>query len=71
MSVVGVGGVTITTPSATFTYYASGSSTPLSGAPTDAGSYTVVATFAGSTDYKLASSAVVGFVISQAVPQSR
>ena len=37
----------------TFTYYAgsTASGTPLAGAPTNAGTYTVVASFAGSTDY--------------------
>jgi PhoPQ-activated pathogenicity-related protein len=35
----------------TVTYFANGSTTPLSGAPTTAGAYNLVATFAGSQDY--------------------
>jgi PhoPQ-activated pathogenicity-related protein len=35
----------------TITYYANGSTTPLSGAPTTAGSYNLVASFNGSQDY--------------------
>ena len=52
--------------SPTVTYY-SGSSptgTPLSGVPTNAGTYTVVASFAGSTDYAAAQSIPVTFTIS-------
>jgi hypothetical protein len=41
--------------------------TPLSGAPTAAGTYTVVASFAGSADY-LSTSAQTTFTISQAMP---
>lgn len=42
--------------------------TPLAGAPTAAGSYTVVASFAGSTNYQAATSAPFPFTIAQAVP---
>jgi hypothetical protein len=51
----------------TLTYYAgpTASGTPLAGAPTAAGTYTVVATFAGSTDYGSAS-AQTTFSITQA-----
>ncbi len=50
----------------TLTYYAgsSASGTPLSGAPVDAGTYTVVASFAGSADYVSANSTPVTFTIS-------
>ena len=42
--------------------------TPLSGAPSLAGTYTVVANFAGSTDYTSAASTPATFTISQATP---
>jgi hypothetical protein len=42
--------------------------TPLGGAPIDAGTYTVVASFAGSTDYVAATSLPVNVTISQATP---
>jgi hypothetical protein len=45
----------------TFTYYASGA--PLAAAPSQAGTYTVVATFAGSTDYTSADSPPTIFTI--------
>ena len=53
----------------TLTYYAgtSPTGTPLSGAPTSAGSYTVAASFAGSTDY-LSLGRFYSFVIFQAAP---
>jgi hypothetical protein len=56
-SVTGVGGVSLGTP--TFTYYAGNSATgtPLSGPPVNPGTYTVVATYAGSQDYAAAQSA--------------
>lgn len=46
--------------SPTLTYYAgsSASGSPLSGAPIDAGTYTVVANFAGSADYTVASASM-------------
>jgi len=64
-SVAGLGGVKLGTP--TFTYHAgsSASGTPLAGAPTDAGTYTVVASYAGSQDYTSAS-AQKTFAIAQA-----
>jgi len=51
------------------TYYtgANTAGTPLSGAPSTAGSYTVAASFAGSQDYEIASKQT-SFVISQATP---
>ncbi len=49
----------------TLSYFAG--STPLSGAPTAAGTYTVPASFAGSADY-LARSAQATFTIAQAAP---
>ncbi len=55
--------------SSTFTYY-SGSmatGTPLSGAPVNVGTYTVVASFSGSTDYAPAQSSPATFAIT-AVP---
>jgi hypothetical protein len=53
----------------TLTYYAGASATgtALSGAPTTVGTYTVVASFAGSTDYASASSSAASFQISKAV----
>jgi hypothetical protein len=56
--------------SPTLTYYAGSqaSGTPLSGAPSAAGTYTVVATFAGSADYSAATSNPVTFTISPAAP---
>ncbi len=52
------------------TYYAGITATgsPLSGAPTDAGTYTVVASFAGSTDYVANTAAPVTFTIRRATP---
>ena len=44
------------------------SGSPSSTAPTAAGTYTVVASFPGSSDYNSASSAPVAFTISQATP---
>jgi Bacterial Ig-like domain (group 3) len=51
-------------------YYAGSTATgtPLTGAPTDAGTYTVVATFAGSADYAAHTSAAVTFTIAKATP---
>ena len=48
------------------TYYASG--TPTAGVPTAAGTYTVVASFAGSVDYKAAQIAPLTFTIGKATP---
>jgi hypothetical protein len=64
-TVTGVNGVTLGSP--TFTYYSgsTASGTPLSNAPTTAGAYTVVATYAGSANYASASSTKT-FVITQA-----
>ncbi len=54
----------------TFTYYAgpTATGTPLAGAPTGAGTYTVVANFAGSTDYAPNASAPDTFIIGKATP---
>ena len=68
-SVAGVGGTqaaSLESVTPTLTYYAGG--TPLSGAPAAAGTYTVVASFAGSTDYKAAQSTALPFTIGQATP---
>jgi hypothetical protein len=53
----GVGGETDLSPSASLTYYTGSDTTgtPLLGAPTDAGTYTVQASFAGNSNYKPAS----------------
>jgi hypothetical protein len=53
----GVGGETDLSPAAELTYYSGDDATgaPLPGAPTDAGTYTVRADFAGNDDYKPAS----------------
>jgi sugar lactone lactonase YvrE len=55
--------------SLTLTYYAgtTATGTPLSGAPSAAGTYTVVASFPGSTDYSAASESTT-FSISRALP---
>jgi hypothetical protein len=55
--------------SPTLTYYAGGSAsgTPLPGAPAGAGTYTVVASFAGSADYAAASASTT-FTIAAATP---
>ena len=72
-SVVGVGGVSgpsLEGITPTFTYYAgpTATGTPLPGAPTHPGTYTVVANFAGSTDYSPNASAADPFIIGQATP---
>jgi Ca2+-binding RTX toxin-like protein len=53
----GVPAATLEGVGLTFTYYAgtTAAGTPLSGAPTNTGTYTVVATFPGSADYNAAS----------------
>jgi hypothetical protein len=65
----GVPGATLETVGLTYAHYSgtTASGTPLSGAPTNAGTYTVVASFAGSTDYS-AGSAQTTFTIGQAAP---
>jgi ELWxxDGT repeat protein len=62
------GGSSLEGVSPTLTYYAGSSAagTPLAGAPVSAGTYTVVASFAGSTDYTSASSAPLTFTIGKA-----
>jgi large repetitive protein len=52
-TVTGVGGATISTPAPTFAYYSgnTASGTPLAGAPLNAGTYTVRASFAGNANY--------------------
>ncbi|HXY36399.1 MAG TPA: putative Ig domain-containing protein, partial [Planctomycetaceae bacterium] len=65
----GTPGSTLEGAGLTFMYYAgaTASGTPLSGAPSTASSYTVVASFAGSTDYTSASNSTT-FTIGQATP---
>ena len=73
--VSGSAGSTLENVGLTFTYYsgtyasvsALNGATPLAGEPSGAGSYTVEATFAGSTDYT-ADSAVADFDIARAAP---
>ncbi len=66
-AVTGLNGISIGTP--TFTYYAgsSASGTALPGAPTGAGTYTVLASYAGSQNYSSAASQAT-FVITPAKP---
>ena len=66
-SVTGVNGASLGTP--TFTYYTGSTAmgTALSGAPVNPGTYTVVASYAGSTDYTSAT-AQTTFVVSPATP---
>ena len=66
--VTGVGGVAITDGSVTFAYYDHGSTTALTSAPTDFGTYDVTATFSGDTDYTSATSSIATFTIGQATP---
>jgi hypothetical protein len=63
-------GTSLENVSPTLTYYTGSNAigTPSSTAPSAAGTYTVVATFAGSTDYTSASSAPATFTIGQATP---
>jgi hypothetical protein len=74
----GAGGQPIDGPSLegvdpSFDYYAGGAAagTPLGGAPTDPGTYTVVASFPGSTDYAPVASAPVTFTITRATSDWR
>jgi hypothetical protein len=64
-SITGVNGVPLGTP--TFVYYSGSTAggTPLPGAPTAAGTYTVVASYAGSANYA-AATAQTTFVIARA-----
>jgi uncharacterized delta-60 repeat protein len=66
-SVTGVGGVSL--EAATLTYYVgtSASGTPLASAPVDAGTYTVLASYAGDADY-LPGTAAATYAIGQAAP---
>jgi hypothetical protein len=67
-SAVGVDGKTAVAGSFSYTYYASDGSTVLTGAPTNAGSYFVVAAFTSSDpNYTNASSAQTAFTISPAL----
>ncbi|HZL37389.1 MAG TPA: Calx-beta domain-containing protein, partial [Tepidisphaeraceae bacterium] len=56
--------------SPTLTYYAGNTATgtPLGGAPSTVGTYTVIANFVGSTDYVSATSSPVSFSITPATP---
>jgi hypothetical protein len=67
-TVTGVSGTpaaSLETVSPTLTYFSGSTATgtPLSGAPSAVGAYTVVASFAGSTDYASATSSPVTFAI--------
>ena len=77
----GVAGESDLSPAATFAYYAGSTATgsPLAGAPTNAGTYTVKASFAGNGNYNSASdtktitiakadASVVGHVADAAAP---
>ena len=66
-SVSGVGGAGLGTP--TFTYYAGTTAmgTALAGAPVNAGTYTVLASYAGGTNYTAASASTT-FTIAKATP---
>jgi hypothetical protein len=65
----GVAGTTLEGVGLTFTYYTGSSitGTPLTGAPSAAGTYTVVAAFAGSEDYSSASASKI-YTITKATP---
>jgi RHS repeat-associated protein len=67
-TVTGIGSVLITDGTVTFTYYLHGSTTALTSAPTDAGTYDVIATFSGDADYGSAQSSIATFIIGQATP---
>ena len=54
--------------SLSYTYYTEPANTAITGAPTNAGTYAVVATFAGNSNYAAASSAPADFTISKATP---
>jgi streptogramin lyase len=56
------------TPSVTYYAGSAATGTPLAGAPANAGTYTVVASFAGSADYTSATSTAFTFTISKAMP---
>ena len=70
--VSGTPGSTLETVGLTFTYYSgsTASGTPLSGAPSTVGTYTVMASFAGSTDYSSASASTT-FSITKSTPTVR
>jgi hypothetical protein len=72
VAVTGTAGPSLEKIAPTLTYYAgpSASGTPLAGAPTAVGTYTVVASFAGSTDYAAATSKPVTFKIKPVVKTS-
>ena len=69
-TVTGVAGAAAPTGSATYTYYAGSttSSTPLGSSPIGAGTYTVVAKYAGDSNYAAAASLPATFTIGQATP---
>ena len=68
----GVGGETNLSPAADLTYYSGddATGTPLAGAPTDAGTYTVEADFAGNGNYKPASATKTITIEKAARPRS-
>ena len=69
VTIAGVGGAPVEGVTASLTYYAGSTTTgaPLSGPPTGAGTYTVVAGVAQSSDYS-AAAATATFVIAPATP---
>ena len=74
-TVAGVGGVagsTLENVGLTLVYYSgsTASGTPLTGAPTFIGTYTVVASFAGSTDYTSASKLVTFAIVKPPLPNN-
>jgi hypothetical protein len=66
-TVTGIGGVTLTDETVTFTYYVTGSNTPIAD-PTSAGTYDVTATYPGDTNYSAQTSSRATFTIFQATP---
>lgn len=70
VGVTGYGTLNLENVTPTQTYYAGSTATgtPLSGAPTAAGTYTVVSGFAGSADYSSAVSTPTTFTIGKASP---
>ncbi|MGA2440237.1 MAG: fibronectin type III domain-containing protein [Tepidisphaeraceae bacterium] len=68
-TVIGVNGANLGPP--TFAYYLASDTTfsnPLRGAPADAGTYVVIGSFGGNSNYNAAQSAPVTFTIAKATP---
>lgn len=66
--ITGVDDTTITGGTVVLTYYMHGSTTALTSAPTAAGTYDVVATFSGDSDYTSVGSKTATFTINLATP---